>query len=181
MSQIFIDLGIPKPSEESDFARLGIRLSVSLLDTQLARQKEDLRNFRNQAAFCAAINTLIASIFSSFLSQLDWKVSYIGSFLSLPVSLWFVLFLISGSLIHTILIIIAFEKGTFDLNTDYILHQVKGKKGLEETLQHLAENGSLFFDANEVIIGRTRSRLVYALLFAFAQIPAWLFYIVSAI
>lgn len=157
-----------------------LRLSVSLLDAQLARQKEDLRNFRNQAAFCAAINTLIAGIFSSFLSQLDWKVTYAGSFLSLPVSLWLVLIFFIGSLIGTILIIISFEKGTYDLNTDFIIYQVKEEKSLEETLQTLAESGSKFFDGNEVIIGNTRSKLVYALLFAFAQIPAWLFYIATA-
>jgi hypothetical protein len=154
--------------------------AFDLAYAQLRSQKEDLKNYRNQASICCAVTGLIASFFASF-SRLH-SINVFGCFEEclylMPFSVWALLSLITLSIVSAVAAIISWQEVKFDLDPDTILHSVIYYDKLpspETTLfVSLARDANKFFDENEDVLDDVKLKLAMSFLLGWAQIPIWI-------
>lgn len=148
-------------------------LQISL--SQLRSQKEDLRNFRNQAGFMSATSGIVATVFAGLLPNSNNESSLIGSFiLGYSVEGFLVLALFSISIIFAFRVVICWGKVTFDLDVDSLIERYKVSTSDDAFILEVAKDVDDHFLSNESTVDRARSDLFFAGFFAFSQVPVWL-------
>lgn len=153
------------------------RFAFELAYGQLRGQKEDLKSFRGQASFCAAISGIIATAFSSlappsFLSSMSNEGM---QFLQITFFEWFVIITLTLSVLFAILAIIHWQTCTFELNPAVPIHHAEENQERADAMYlKLAKDADQYFDQNEAVITEVRVMLLRSLVFAFLQIPAWI-------
>ncbi|MCB1394397.1 MAG: hypothetical protein H6898_11385 [Rhodobacter sp.] len=154
------------------------RLAFDIAFSQLAGQKEDLRNRRNQATFSGAVSSLIASVFASLLGS---KEAFFRDPVFLGFSLEGVLLLLvfTASLVFAIRVQTALGKVNFELSSRRILWAVEQKRRRSTEIKFLAEEAERFFDENERVIASVTGDLWWSLVFSFAQIPLWVMLLIK--
>ena len=155
---------------------------------QLRSQKEDLKSFRAQASFCAAISGLVATAFATIAADNLFSGDARHQFLGVSLYEWLVLITFVLSIAFAILAIVDWRTVRFELSPKTALHFSKhydhypeeGFRSAEAQLYALlATEADEFFNENEEVIDRIKTYIFMSLFFAFAQIPAWVILAVS--
>ncbi|MEQ6202573.1 hypothetical protein ABMC88_05915 [Sulfitobacter sp. HNIBRBA2951] len=151
------------------------RLSYEVSKSQLVNQKEDLKNLRNQASFCAAITGLIGTVFASLGTSLTLEsfTSRIG-LLNDGFEGLFVVLTFAMSICFSILVMTTWRKCTFDFDVNWILAQNELGRTDEDILIQLSKDADKYFNENERVLDETKDNLWWSLVLSWCQIPAWI-------
>ncbi len=149
-------------------------VAYELSRSQLLSQKDDLRNLRNQASLGAAISGLIATVFSTLVSN-DHILILINSSESFDVFFFILpLILFAGSLVFSARVISGWSLVTFDQSAVWILKNADAGHTPREIMRSLAIEAEEFLDKNETVVTSTKTNLWWSLVLSWAQIPAWI-------
>jgi hypothetical protein len=156
------------------------QLAFEISRAQLYSQKDDLRNFRNQASFSAAFTSLLATVFAGLVepASLDCGLGEI-CFLGLNPLFIAAISGLVGSLCLSVLVISGWKSCTFELNPHWVLEKGNDGANLFELHKMLAIDADTYFDKNEVVISEARRNLQLSLLVGMLQIPFWIVLIQS--
>jgi hypothetical protein len=148
-------------------------LQISL--SQLRSQKEDLRNFRNQAGFMSATSGIVATVFAGLLPDVTLDEFLSGNFfMGYRVEAFLVLFLFSLSMLFSFRVVICWGKVTFDLDIADLAKRMKKASSRDDFTLVIASEIDRYCMSNEDAVSRARNDLFFAGIFSFCQIPAWL-------
>jgi len=159
------------------------RLAYEHSAQSVAQQKQDLRTLRGQAAFVSAVNGLLASFMSNFIVRIGPNLNseFYGDWNTPPFNVnletLLAIVCVSGSLALAIRIILPESGWSFDLSPTAMRDNLcyKGKRfKLPDLHTVLSKQLEKDFDGNEILLQKTQSRLLFALVLAFMQIPFWL-------
>lgn len=150
-------------------------LAIEIAQRQLASQKEDLRNLRNQASFSAAVTGIIATFFATLVpeTKLVCSPNCICAF-GIRIEVWMVLALVFAAMLCSVLVISGWRKVTFEVEITEILKRKASQTSIGEVQAWLAQDLNTFFDQNESVLENAKARLTMGLILALAQFPAWL-------
>jgi hypothetical protein len=152
-------------------------LQISL--SQLRSQKEDLRNFRNQAGFMSATSGIVATVFASLLPPFSAESFLSGSFiLGYNIEAFLVLALFSLSVLFAFRVVICWGSVTFDLDIGSLTERYKASNSNDDFILEVAKEIDGHFLSNESTVDQARSDLFFSGFFAFSQVPMWLVLIV---
>ncbi|MBW0157703.1 hypothetical protein [Sedimentimonas flavescens] len=145
---------------------------------QLAAQKEDLKNIRNQAAITSALTGLVAATGASALGEAGLSGHNLPPhILGMGAAVWIVFGFFFFALFFSARVLISWKACTFDHSAKFILDErIKGREP-NEIYAQLATESEAFFDQNEDVIKYAHRDLTFAVFCSVALVPAWLLFI----
>ncbi|QPZ90360.1 hypothetical protein [Thioclava electrotropha] len=161
--------------------RTGTPFSKEVFDLasrQLASQKEDLRNLRNQAAISSAITGLVAATGANALGDVGLAgYNLPPHILGMNFAIWLVAGLFFFALFFSARVLVSREACTFDHSAAIIFEQQRESASVEDLYRKLSREAEGFFDNNEKVLDRAHQNLTFSISCSVMLVPAWLLFI----
>jgi len=160
-----------------DDEELSLR-ALEIGSANLRSQKEDLRTIRNQAGFCAAFSSILATAFASLVPSGSFTASAgTGAILGVKLLPLLVITMLLLSLIFAARVMSWKLECTFEIKSSWLVQKCFDTNhgfSRSEVLRRGAEDAQEYFDANEKVIGKASAGVALSLCFSFAQFCAWI-------
>lgn len=148
-------------------------IALQMAQSHLLNQNEDLKNYRNQASFCAAILGLIGAVFATLIGGENLANAHLRPcFLGVSLEVLFVLVTFLGGIVFSVRVIAGWATFEVHLNPIFLL---ENKKKMKKSAMFVAmtKDAEKYFDNNEAVLKDARSNLLFGLVCALLNFVAW--------